>query len=70
VCCSTFRYDDRTGSAALRGSNDRTKVVRVLYAVEQNEDRVMRDSAYEVVGIGIARGGSDCENALVIRAMS
>ena len=30
MCCSTFRYDDRTGSSALRGSNDRTKVVRVL----------------------------------------
>jgi hypothetical protein len=44
--------------------------VRVLYAVEQNEDRVMRDPAYEIVGIRVARRGSDCENALVIRAIS
>ena len=48
--------DDRAGAAALSGANDGAEVVRVLDPVKQNQNCVGRDSAYEIVGVGVGGG--------------
>jgi len=67
---SAFRDNDRARATAFGCSDNRSKVVRVLDTIEENENRVGRDVAQEVIGVRIARGGRNGQDALVICVVS
>src|SRR6185295_2933169 len=67
---AAIRHKDGARATALRCSNDRPEIVRVLHAVEQNENGFWSDFRQQVVCVGITRRRCDCEDALMIRVVS